>query len=343
MGDVALPAQIEGVGEALVIAFFEVGIVALLMELAFALLVGILVRVRIAVGRRGWGTRQRGRFALFGSGHAGEGVCVYFAELVADAQSPVRLRVHVVSIAELGLHAIADRRKIARLLQAFDRRLAPGSKPNMPRGEARQDNADDAREHGQEDVVDGHEGIRDLGILQNLSPHPRRRGRKTEPTKEGRVDEEQEEGFVVAEADAGSQPRAVVVHLQHAALACRAVMGAVGFLGLALFAEAKVAGRGFDGEGRVGVVALLLGRQVGVAVDGGQRRAWVGEDGGGVAPVEQEVERDAEEGGEFACAGGSAAAATASATAAGMGRWVSIFFVVLSSVLVLVFYGCVCV
>ena len=90
----------------------------------------------------------------------------------------------------------------------------------------------------------------------------------------------------------------VVVHFQDAALAGGAVVAAVGLLGLALIAEAQFAGRGLDGEGRILGLGALLGGQMAVAIVGVEGRAGIGEDGGGVAPVEHEVEEDAERRGE---------------------------------------------
>jgi len=72
------------------------------------------------------------------------------------------------------------------------------------------------------------------------------------------------------------------------------VVGAIGLARLALFAEAKFA-VGLDGKrrghgrglGREGAVAIVVGGAT-----------WWGEDCSCVAPVEQEVEGDADEGDE---------------------------------------------
>lgn len=53
---------------------------------------------------------------------------------------------------------------------------------------------------------------------------------------------------MVVQSDACGEPRAVVVHLQHAFLACATVVRAVRLAGLALLAEANIA-IGLDGEG----------------------------------------------------------------------------------------------
>ena len=79
-------------------------------------------------------------------------------------------------------------------------------------------------------------------------------------------------------------------------------MRAVRLVCLALVAEAHAAVRRLDGEGGVlDADALLLLGQVAVAIFVVERRPGVGEDGGGVAPVEQAVENEAEGRCEVAC------------------------------------------
>lgn len=73
-------------------------------------------------------------------------------------------------------------------------------------------------------------------------------------------------------------------------------MGTIRFLRLAFFAVSEVAGRRLDGEGSILGSAILLHGQVSVAIVEVQRRTWIGEYGGRVAPVEHEVEEDAEKG-----------------------------------------------
>lgn len=228
------------------------------------------------------------------------------AQLVTDAESPVGLRIQVVAIVEVVLHCLSKRRQVAGLLQAFDGGLALEREPQMPCSEAGNDYANDARKHGEQNVVDGHEGLGVLVVAQDLSPDPCRRGGKAHPAEEGEVDQEQQEGLVVAQAHAGREPGAVVVHLQDTALACRAVVGAVRLVRLALVAEAHAAVGGLDSEGRVLQTPALLGGQIAVAIGVAEGRAGVGEDGGGVAPVEEAVEDEAEGRGEVACAGVSA-------------------------------------
>lgn len=77
-----------------------------------------------------------------------------------------------------------------------------------------------------------------------------------------------------------------MIHFEHTAAARRAVMGTIGLTSLALLAEPQLS-IGLDCEGR------RMGR-------GGRRerriaravccRAWVGEDGGSIAPVEHAIE-----------------------------------------------------
>ena len=83
---------------------------------------------------------------------------------------------------------------------------------------------------------------------------------------------------MVAKPDTRSQPGAVVVHLQHAAAAGRAVVGAVGLSCLALLAETYLA-VGFYGKG--GGIGMNVGREGAVAIVVG-RAARRGEDGDGV-------------------------------------------------------------
>jgi len=90
-----------------------------------------------------------------------------------------------------------------------------------------------------------------------------------------------------------------MVHFQDAALACRAVMGAVGFLGLALVAEAQLSRRSLDGKRGVLYLPSFLRRQMTIAILDIQRRSGIGEDGGSIAPVEHEVEEDAQRGREL--------------------------------------------
>jgi len=112
----------------------------------------------------------------------------------------------------------------------------------MPGSEACYDDSDDAGQHSEQDVVDGHERFGVLSVTQDFAPDPGRRCRKTHPAEEGQICQEEDEGFVVTQANASREPWAVVVHLQDAALACGAVVGAVGLLGLALVAEAQFTG-----------------------------------------------------------------------------------------------------
>ena len=156
----------------------------------------------------------------------------------------------------------------------------------MPGGEGTHDEADDARQHGQQDEVDGHEGVDVLGLLEDLRVDPGPGHGAGVEAEQRHVDQAQQEGLVVAQPDARRQPRAVVVHLQHAPPARRAVVGAVGLPGLALLAEPQVAVR-LDGEGG-GVGRLDVGGQRRIAGVVG-RAARAREDGRGVAPVEHRI------------------------------------------------------
>lgn len=169
----------------------------------------------------------------------------------------------------------------------------------MPSRESCDDDTDNTREDSEQDVVDGHKGLCVCALAEDLAPYPCGRSGKAHPTEDAEVDEEEDKGLVVAEADTGSEPGTVVVHFQDAALAGGAVVGAIGFLGLALVAEAKFAGRGLYGKRRVLDVAAFLRGQVAVAILDVEGRAGISEDGGCVAPVEHEVEEDAERGREF--------------------------------------------
>lgn len=222
-----------------------------------------------------------------------------FPQLIANTQSAVRLRIQIVAIVQVVLHGIPQWRHVASLLQALDGGLASQSEPQMPCSEACDYDAYDTRQDSQQDVVDWHERLCVLTLAQYLTPDPCRRCSKADPTKEGQIYEEEQKGLVVAQAHARRKPGAVVVHLQDAALAGRTVVGAVGLLGLALVAESSTAIGGFDGEGGELHTASFGGRQGAVAIVEGKRRPGIGEDGGGVAPVEHEVEEDAEGGREL--------------------------------------------
>lgn len=83
-----------------------------------------------------------------------------------------------------------------------------------------------------------------------------------------------------------------MVHLENAALAGRAMVGAVGLAGLAFLTKPELAVR-LDGEG--GGARRSNGRQGRVAHAIGSTTR-LGEDGRGVAPVEHRVEDEGAEG-----------------------------------------------
>lgn len=117
----------------------------------------------------------------------------------------------------------------------------------MPPAESGKDDTDDPGYDGKHDIVDGHEGF-DVGrIAHNLLPYPRPRSGKADPAEDRSIGEKQQKGLVVAQANAGCKPWAVVVHFQDAAAACRAVMSAVRLSCLALLAKSEFA-IGLDGK-----------------------------------------------------------------------------------------------
>lgn len=96
---------------------------------------------------------------------------------------------------------------------------------------------------------------------------------------------------MIAQSDAGGEPGAMVVHLEDAPPAGRAMVRAVGFTGLAFLAEANLP-VGLDGEGgRVGGRTRLVGGQGAVTAVVG-RAARRREHGRSVGPVQESVEDD---------------------------------------------------
>ena len=117
----------------------------------------------------------------------------------------------------------------------------------MPAGEGAEDEPDDASDNAQHDVLDGHHVLHVGRVGHNLTPHPATRGGEAVETEDCRVDEEEQKSLVIAQADAGGEPGAVMVHLEHATATSRAMVGAVGLARLALFTESRLA-VGLDGE-----------------------------------------------------------------------------------------------
>ena len=68
----------------------------------------------------------------------------------------------------------------------------------MPTGEAGEDEAKDTARDGQDEIIDGHQGVVVLLIAEHLVPDPTHRHHKTDATEQGCVDEEQQEGLVIA-------------------------------------------------------------------------------------------------------------------------------------------------
>ena len=74
-----------------------------------------------------------------------------------------------------------------------------------------------------------------------------------------------------------------MIHLEHASLAGRAVMGSIRFTGLTFLAESFAAGR-FDHHGRA--QRDLIGREIAVtSLRRRKRRSRINEDGGRVGPA----------------------------------------------------------
>lgn len=73
----------------------------------------------------------------------------------------------------------------------------------MPASEGTHNEADDARYDGEQNEIDGHDGIRVLGLRQQLVVDPGSRHGEAVQAEEGGVYQEQQEGLVVSEPDTG--------------------------------------------------------------------------------------------------------------------------------------------
>lgn len=111
----------------------------------------------------------------------------------------------------------------------------------MPACEAAQHEADDAAEDCEQDCVDDHDALVHALVVKDRGPDPLRGDTEADPAEERGVGQEEQEGFVVVHADAGGKPGAVVVHLQHAAVAGAAMVGAIRLHGLAFLAVPSLA------------------------------------------------------------------------------------------------------
>lgn len=157
----------------------------------------------------------------------------------------------------------------------------------MPRGESTDNEPYNSTDDGEHDEVERHEGVSETRSVDNLDIDPRPAGSKRVEAKERGVDQEEEERLVVSQANASRKPRAVVIHLQNAAAACRAVVGTIGFPGLALLAETKLA-IALDGKRcRIVLASLARGKEAISVIVGG--RTGIREDGCGITPVEHGV------------------------------------------------------
>src|SRR3569833_1475581 len=155
----ALDAEVEGVGELLAVLLVHVLLVALagavalhlvVRDAASHLLLGAergaadAAAARQGLERRGGAGRDRLILAFLGARDARERVLVQVEELLAvgwrrDAAAAV---LGVVGL----VHGPAERREVARLLQALDGGLALAREHDVPAGEGADDEADDARD-----------------------------------------------------------------------------------------------------------------------------------------------------------------------------------------------------
>lgn len=110
-----------------------------------------------------------GVFTFFGAGHAGEGVGVDLAQLLAEvvyAVGEAAATLVVVGVAAAGvgggeglLHCFSQGGDVAGFLKAFDCGASFAGEHYVPGCEACDDESDYAGDHGQQDVVDRHEGV----------------------------------------------------------------------------------------------------------------------------------------------------------------------------------------
>ena len=274
MQEVAFPAEVKGVGELGRVLFVEVVLITPFRALPLHLLVCHLHGGMAGV------LGGETLLALFGTGDSGEGVCVEVDKVLRGLRHRVSSVVHLVE-------RLAQGRQVACLLQTLDRGLTMACQPNVPACEDADDETNDTTHDSKHNEVNRQQRVEVLRVIQHFGPHPCPANGKGVKAEERSVDQEEQESLVVPEADASGEPRAMVVHLEHAAAARRAVVRAVGLAGLALLAEPDFA-IAFNSEGgRLG--RLLLGRRekaVAIVVGG---RAGGSEDGGGIGPVEKDI------------------------------------------------------
>lgn len=155
----------------------------------------------------------------------------------------------------------------------------------MPRCKGSDNKPNNAAHDCQHDEVDGQQRIKIFGVVHDFRPEPRAADGKGVKGKDGGVDQEQDKGLVVAQPEARRQPRAVMVHLEHASAACRAVVRAVRLAGLAFLAESNFS-IALDCEGcRHATLAAAARREKAVAIVV-RRRTGIRKDGRRVGPVE---------------------------------------------------------
>ena len=298
---VVSPPEIEGVRQLLRVLLVEVPFVPFALALALELAVvaqqrSLRRRLRVVVGRR-----RRRRRDPAGSGHVvrpldaflrprdpRKSVRVDLAQLFAVARTDAAVD---VSLALL-VHRVPPRRQIPCRLELLDRRLVAPGERDVPRREATQGEGEDAADDGQHQIVDRHETIVVLSVAEDLAVQPAHGHGEAHEAEERGVDEEQHERLVVPQAETGRQPRAVMVHLQHASSARRTMMRSVRLASLAFLAVAHPTAR-LDRQR--GALLGLMGRQIAVATIARGGRAGVSEHRHRVRPAQEDVQHKAEE------------------------------------------------
>jgi hypothetical protein len=165
----------------------------------------------------------------------------------------------------------------------------------MPTSKPSQNQPNNSRYHGQHDIIDGHQRLCIFSIIQYLPVDPNARNTEAEEAEQRCVYQEQEEGFVVPQSHTRRKPRAMMIHLQHAGPAGRAMMSAIWFPRLAFLAISQLPIR-FDGEVRSNRWCLCGQGAVAIMA---RRRSWTRKHSSRVRPVQEDVECNSEEGGSI--------------------------------------------
>lgn len=111
----------------------------------------------------------------------------------------------------------------------------------MPACESGEDESDDATENGEKDGVHYSHSFFHLGLFCDFHPYPPGTDTKTRPTEDGRVNEEEQERLVVPQPGTSRQPGTVMIHLQNAFPARRAVMRTIRLDAAAFLAISRLA------------------------------------------------------------------------------------------------------